>query len=62
MATHDKQLWQGLSAEAQKALVLRDYASSSFASRLTTVGLEAGTLASIDPATAEARDVWIPGR
>lgn len=26
MATHDKELWQGLTAEARKALVTRDYA------------------------------------
>jgi dTDP-4-dehydrorhamnose 3,5-epimerase-like enzyme len=29
MATDDKKLWQGLTAEAQKALVLRDYAPAN---------------------------------
>jgi dTDP-4-dehydrorhamnose 3,5-epimerase-like enzyme len=62
MATHDgKQLWQGLTAEAQKALVMRDYAPQSFADRLSAVGIEAGQLASVDRTAAENRDIWIPG-
>jgi dTDP-4-dehydrorhamnose 3,5-epimerase-like enzyme len=61
MATHDKQLWQGLTAEAQKALVTRDYAPQSFADRLAGAGIEAGKLASADRASAENRENWIPG-
>jgi dTDP-4-dehydrorhamnose 3,5-epimerase-like enzyme len=61
MATRDKQLWQGLAAEAQKALVMRDYASQSFAGRLTGTGIEAGKLASTNRTTAENRKIWIPG-
>jgi dTDP-4-dehydrorhamnose 3,5-epimerase-like enzyme len=61
MAKQDKELWQGLSAEAQKALVMRDYAPQSFADRLAGAGIEAGKLASADRATAENRQVWIPG-
>ena len=62
MATHDdKQLWQGLTAEAQKALVMRDYAPQSFADRLSAVGIEAGQLASVDRTAAENREIWIPG-
>jgi len=61
MATRDKQLWQGLSAEAQKALGMRDYAPQNFSERLTTAGIEAGQLASADRTTAENREVWIPG-
>jgi dTDP-4-dehydrorhamnose 3,5-epimerase-like enzyme len=62
MATHgDKQLWQGLTAEAQKALVMRDYAPQSFADRLSAVGIEAGQLASLDRTAAENRENWIPG-
>jgi dTDP-4-dehydrorhamnose 3,5-epimerase-like enzyme len=61
MAKQDKELWQGLSAEAQKALVMRDYAPQSFAERLAGAGIEAGKLASADRATAENREIWIPG-
>ncbi len=61
MAKQDKELWQGLSAEAQKALVIRDYAPQSFADRLTGAGIEAGKLVSTDRTTAENREVWIPG-
>src|SRR2546430_11748859 len=61
MATQNKQLWRGLTPEAQKALVTRDYAPQSFADRPTAVGIEAGTLASIDRTTAENRENWIPG-
>jgi dTDP-4-dehydrorhamnose 3,5-epimerase-like enzyme len=61
MAKQDKELWQGLTAEAQKALVMRDYASQSFADRLIGAGIEAGKLGSADRTTAENREVWIPG-
>ena len=61
MATRDKQLWQGLTAEAQKALVTRDYAPRSFSDKLTGAGVEAGELASADRNTADLRKSWIPG-
>jgi dTDP-4-dehydrorhamnose 3,5-epimerase-like enzyme len=61
MAKHDKELWQGLTAEAQKALVTRDYAPQSFADRLAGAGIEAGKLAGADRTAAENRDIWIPG-
>jgi dTDP-4-dehydrorhamnose 3,5-epimerase-like enzyme len=62
MAKQDKELWQGVSADAQKALVLRDYAPQSFADRLAGAGIEAGKLASADRRTAgDNREVWIPG-
>jgi dTDP-4-dehydrorhamnose 3,5-epimerase-like enzyme len=61
MATHDKKLWQGLNAEAQKALALRDYAPQPFADRLAGAGIEAGKLAAADRTTAENRAAWIPG-
>jgi len=61
MATRDKQLWQGLSAEARKALVMRDYALQTFSDKLTGVGIEAGKLASADRNAAEVRASWIPG-
>lgn len=62
MATGDKnKLWQGVSGEAQQALVTRDYTALSFADRVTGVGIEAGKLASADRTTAENREIWIPG-
>jgi dTDP-4-dehydrorhamnose 3,5-epimerase-like enzyme len=61
MAKQDKELWQGLGAEAQKALIMRDYAPQSFADGLAGAGIEAGKLASADRTTAESREVWIPG-
>jgi dTDP-4-dehydrorhamnose 3,5-epimerase-like enzyme len=61
MATGDKQLWQGLGPEAQKALVMRDYAPPTFADTLSGVGIEAGKLATADRTSTEIRDLWIPG-
>ncbi len=61
MAKKDKQLWQGLTAGAQKALAMRDYAPQSFADRLSGAGVEAGQLASADRTSPENRKVWIPG-
>ena len=61
MAKKDKQLWQGLTTTAQKALAMRDYAPQSFADRLRGAGVEAGQLASADRTSSENRKVWIPG-
>ena len=61
MATRDKQLWQGLTPAAQKALVMRDYAPQTFSDRLTAAGVEAGKLASADRSAAEIGKAWIPG-
>jgi dTDP-4-dehydrorhamnose 3,5-epimerase-like enzyme len=61
MTTPDKQLWQGLMAEARTALVTRDYRSQTFSQQLAGAGIEAGTLASADRASPEVREAWIPG-
>ena len=61
MATKNKQLWQGLTPAAQKALATRDYSAQSFADRVARVGTEAGPLAAADRGSAEVREVWIPG-
>ena len=61
MAKNKKQLWEGVTAEAQKALVMRDYAPHSFAERLAGSGIEAGKLAAADRTAAEVRETWIPG-
>ena len=52
---------QGLAAEAQAALILRDYGTQTFAKQLAGVGIEAGKLASADRTNAEIREAWIPG-
>ena len=61
MTTPDKQLWQGLAAEARTALVMRDYGSQIFSQQLAGAGIEAGKLASADRTSAEIRGAWIPG-
>jgi dTDP-4-dehydrorhamnose 3,5-epimerase-like enzyme len=61
MTTPDKQLWQGLAAEARTALVMRDYDSQTFSQQLAGAGIEAGKLASADRTSVEIRDAWIPG-
>ncbi|HKP02212.1 MAG TPA: hypothetical protein VJU77_02525 [Chthoniobacterales bacterium] len=61
MAKRDKQLWQGLSGGAQKALVTRDYAAGTFAQQVAGTGVEAGLLTSADRSAAENREIWIPG-
>jgi dTDP-4-dehydrorhamnose 3,5-epimerase-like enzyme len=61
MSTPDKQLWQGLAAEARAALVTRDYSASTFSQQLADAGMEAGKLAAADRTSAEVREAWIPG-
>jgi dTDP-4-dehydrorhamnose 3,5-epimerase-like enzyme len=61
MATHDEQLWHGLTGQAQKALATRDYQLQSFAGRVSGAGIEAGRLAAADRASAEYRETWISG-
>jgi dTDP-4-dehydrorhamnose 3,5-epimerase-like enzyme len=61
MTTPDKQLWQGLAAEARTGLVMRDYGSQIFSQQLAGAGVEAGKLASADRINVEIREAWIPG-
>jgi dTDP-4-dehydrorhamnose 3,5-epimerase-like enzyme len=61
MTTPDKQLWQGLAAEARTALALRDYRAQAFAQQLAGAGIEAGKLASANRTSPEIREAWIPG-
>jgi dTDP-4-dehydrorhamnose 3,5-epimerase-like enzyme len=61
MATGDEQLWRGLTGEARAAFATRDYTAGSFAQRVAQTGVEAGLLASADRASAENREIWIPG-
>ncbi|MEY2545578.1 MAG: hypothetical protein QOG48_695 [Verrucomicrobiota bacterium] len=52
-----KNLWQGLSADAQKSLSSRNYEPGSLAQRVANVGVEAAELLDKRGDT----DVWIPG-
>lgn len=61
MSDSSRDLWQGLSAEAQGALGTRDYSSRDFAQQLVEVGVEAGKLVSVNRGDAAVADAWIPG-
>src|SRR5436190_10489910 len=61
MTTPDKQLWQGLTEEARRALVMRDYGRQTFSQQLAGPGIGAGQLVSADRTNAEIREAWIPG-
>ena len=61
MSNPDKQLWQGLAAEARTALVMRDYGPQTFSQQLAGAGVEAGKLTSADRTSAEILAAWIPG-
>ena len=61
MTKPDKNLWQGLTAEARSALATRDYAARTFSEQLAGVGIEAGKLVSADRSSAESEKAWIPG-
>lgn len=55
------ELWRALSSEGRAALGTRDYRSGGLVEQLARSGLEAGRLLSLDRATAEVEEVWIPG-
>lgn len=61
MSDQDTGLWQGLIAEAESALVTRDYSESTFAAQVGGNGIEASRLVAADRAQSEVSSVWIPG-
>jgi len=61
MATREKQTWQGLTAEAQAALVLRDYRTATLSEQVATAGIDAGKLVAVDRTSPEVKESWIPG-
>ena len=61
MNKSDRELWAGLSNEAQAALVTRDYSAAEFSRQVAEVGVEAGKLVFADRASAEVGAAWIPG-
>lgn len=53
--------WHGLTQEARRALVERDYSTRSLAQRIAEVGIEAGQLAGAERTEPEIAQAWIPG-
>jgi dTDP-4-dehydrorhamnose 3,5-epimerase-like enzyme len=56
-----ERLWQGVNASARKALTQRDYGDGDLAQQLSSPGVNAADLVSLDRAAADVRKVWIPG-
>jgi dTDP-4-dehydrorhamnose 3,5-epimerase-like enzyme len=61
MSKPEKDLWQGIDADARKALSSRNYATQSVTEELGTRGVDAGRLISADRDGREVKDAWIPG-
>lgn len=61
MSKREKNLWQGITKEAQAAIKTRDYKAGSFAQRLAGDGVEARQLVAADRSAREVAEAWIPG-
>ncbi|PYK34518.1 MAG: hypothetical protein DME54_08155 [Verrucomicrobia bacterium] len=61
MSKHGMDLWQGVDADARKALSSRNYATQSLAQELSMRGVDAGQLAAADRNEREVKGAWIPG-
>ena len=61
MSKADKQLWKGVTADAQSAMTMRDYSAQTFSEQLSGVGVEAGKLAMANREEAAISAAWIPG-
>lgn len=61
MSKREKDLWQGLDADARTALSNRDYARQSVAQELSVRGIDAGQLITAFRNEPEGKEVWIPG-
>ena len=48
MSKREKNLWQGIDADARNALNTRDYSGASFAQELSQRGLDGGELVAVD--------------
>lgn len=57
----DPNLWQGLTADAQKALRTRDYSSGELSQQMSDSGVDAGVLAVADRSDSALKNAWIPG-
>src|SRR5437867_10968359 len=60
MSKHGMDLWQGVDADARKALSSRNYATQSLAQGLSMRGVDAGQLAAADRNEREVEGAWIP--
>ncbi len=61
MSKREKNLWQGISPDAQNALSARDYRTASFAQELARRGVEAAELVGADRKQRDVNEAWIPG-
>src|SRR5437899_6862879 len=61
MSKHGMDLWQGVDADARKALSSRNYATQSLAQELSMRGVDAGQLAAANRNEHEVKGAWIPG-
>jgi dTDP-4-dehydrorhamnose 3,5-epimerase-like enzyme len=61
MSKHEENLWQGIDAEARRAIKARDYRAASFTQELSDRGVDAGKLAAADRSRSEIKEAWIPG-
>lgn len=61
MSKREKDLWQGLDADARQALSNRDYARQSVAQELSVRGIDAGQLITAFRNEPGGKEVWIPG-
>jgi dTDP-4-dehydrorhamnose 3,5-epimerase-like enzyme len=61
MSKREKNLWQGIDADARSALNTRDYRTASLAQELSQRGVDAGELVAADPSQCEIGEAWISG-
>jgi dTDP-4-dehydrorhamnose 3,5-epimerase-like enzyme len=61
MNKREKNLWQGISPDAQNELSVRDYRTASFAQELARRGVEAAELVGADRKQRDINEAWIPG-
>jgi len=61
MSKREKDIWQGIDADARNALSTRNYRTASFAQELSERGADASELATADRNKREIKEAWIPG-
>ena len=61
MSKREKDLWQGIDANARNALSSRNYRVESFAQELSERGVDASELTAADRNKREIKEGWIPG-
>lgn len=61
MSRREKDIWQGIDADARSSLSTRNYHTTSFAQELSERGVDASELVAVDRDKLEIKDAWIPG-